>query len=486
MMPRLLVITALLIATVGTVAAADLPPLRGAGAIDTEAALAAVARAREAASRDEHAPSARAFIDGLNHDGRLVGDVADELAFQKLWNEEQDKAVFYFRRYLARHGGAAGRDVRLGLALAYSWSGRQGDAAAVYRGLLAENPDDEEARLGLGRALIWDNRLHEGYQVLLTAERRRPASGPQRSASAFLLTVLDEYDPHAEIAWSVTRDSDELTVRRLGAVVRTNVRNILVEAGGGVARLTQDGRPDITVPRMRAGVIAPLAPHWTLHAYGWLDRYRSDGPLTAGGGELDRARLGADAWLTWLPAPRMRLDLGAGSHPVETYDAIDRDVHYEPVSLSADWRWARRWTLSGSGEVASYSDGNRRSRASMRLSWRRDGAWTLTAGPVAYYMDYTTPYPGGYWAPDWVRNASLAAAVKRHWGRVAVRLDGSWGLEMEQGAEAISVGGAAGHVGWRVATGWLLAADISHSRSRLASDSGYNRTALGVRVRALF
>ena len=485
-MTRLMVIAALLIAIAGTVAAADLPPLRGTGAIDTDAAWAAVARARKAAARDEHAPAAGAFIDGLNHDARLVGDVADELAFQKLWNEEQDKAVFYFRRYLARHGGAGGRDVRLGLALAYSWSGRQGEAAAVYRELLAANPADEEARLGLGRALIWDNRLHEGYQVLLAVERHRPASGPERGASAFLLTVLDEYDPHAEVAWTVTRDSDELTIDRLDAVVRTNAGRVLVEAGGGVAWLAQDGRPDITVPRLRAGVVAPLAARWTLHAYGWLDLYRSDGPLTAGGEELDRTRPGADAWLTWLPAARLRLDLGAGSHPVQTYEAIDRDVHYEPASLSADWRVTRRWTLSGSGETAWYSDGNRRRRGAARLSWRHDGAWALTLGPAAYYMDYTTPYPGGYWAPDWVRNASLTATVKRRWGRVAVGLDGSWGLEKEQGAEAITVGGAAAHVGWRLAPGWLVAVDASRSRSRLASDSGYERTVLGVRMRALF
>ena len=71
-----------------------------------------------------------------------------------MWREDAEKSIFYFRRYLARHPGQENRDVRKGLALAYSWSGRQKEAIALYRELVAEDPSDGGARIGLARSLI--------------------------------------------------------------------------------------------------------------------------------------------------------------------------------------------------------------------------------------------------------------------------------------------------------------------------------------------
>jgi hypothetical protein len=48
------------------------------------------------------------------------------------------------------------------------------------------------------------------------------------------------------------------------------------------------------------------------------------------------------------------------------------------------------------------------------------------------------------------------------------------------------VGGVHGHLGWRLAPGWLVSGDLAYSRSRFTSDSGYNRTTATVRLRALF
>ena len=53
-------------------------------------ALHVSAAAREAAGRDDHDEASEAFIAALLHDGRLVAAVGDELAYQKLWNEDHE------------------------------------------------------------------------------------------------------------------------------------------------------------------------------------------------------------------------------------------------------------------------------------------------------------------------------------------------------------------------------------------------------------
>jgi hypothetical protein len=59
-------------------------------------------------------------------------------------------------------------------------------------------------------------------------------------------------------------------------------------------------------------------------------------------------------------------------------------------------------------------------------------------------------------------------------------------LEEETGADAITVGGANGRVGWRFARDWLLGAEAGWSQSSFSSASGYNRTVLSLDVRAFF
>ncbi len=456
----------------------------GVHVINTPAAWREIDAAREAAGHDAHAASAAAFIRGLNHDARLVGEVCDELAFQKLWLEQHDRAIFYFRRYLARHPGEVNRDARKGLALAYSWSGRQGLAIDMYRRLVEEDPGDLDARLGFGRSLIWGNHLHEGFHVLRGLEIEHPDD--DHGAGDFLLTTLDSYEPHVDIRWDGIRDSDDLTIHRYTVRGRANVGEALPEVGAGVAFIAQSEEPDVTAPRFQAGLVAPLAHTVTLHAYGWVDHLTSDGALPTTGESLDWTRLGGDGWLTWQPLARLRLDLGASSQVVETYVAFGEHLHYEPLSLSADWRFARQWTLSGAGQYASYSDDNTRRRGSLQLWWKHTGAWDLAVGPGIYVMDYTHPYPGGYWAPEGVRNATMAAKIAHHWARLAIAVDGSYGVEKETDADAIAVGGIHGHVGWRFVPGWLLGLDAAHSRSRFTSDSGYHRTTGTVAIRALF
>lgn len=481
--PQHLVLAGMLLAACHALAQAPADTTR---VLDPATAWDHVAAAREAAGQDRHESAARTYIDALVNDARLVPTVADELAYQKLWREDAQKAIFYFRRYLARHPDQPNRDVRKGLALAYSWSGRQREAIDLYRQLVAEDPADGSARLGLGRSLIWDNRLHEGARVLLALEAAPDTDpGSRREATRFLRTVLDEYDTTLDLRWGLVHDSDDLTIHRLTGKGRTHLGSVLVELQAGYGWYDQPDSAGVTAPRLGLGLVAPLARNWQIHAYGWVDRFqrRFDADTRA---DLDWTFVGADAWLTWLATNRLRLDLGAGRQAMESLIALEREIRLDQVNLSADWRLNRAFTLSGSGQYGELSDGNIRHRAGAGLYWRREGRLELRLGPTFTYMDHTQEYPGGYWSPSVVRNLGATARAIRRWDRVVIRIEGAVGQETETGSDTITVGSVTGHLGWRVAPRWHLGVEAGHSRSRFESASGYNRTSMGLSIKALF
>jgi len=456
--------------------------------INPERAQEDVAAARQAAGRDAHHDAVSLYLDALANDATLVPTVAQEIAYQQLWREDAEKSIFYFKRYLARHPNQPNREVRGGLALAYSWSGRQREAINLYRELVAEDPGDGGTRIGLGRSLIWNNQLREGFGVVRGVEEEfAPDSGPGRESSEFILTVLDGYTPHLDVRADASWDSDDLDIYRLTATgTFTVLENNLVQVIPIYELYRQPGNPDITNLKPSAGFVAPLAHNWALHAYGWLDRFRSDAPLFGGPAKLDWNRFGGDFWFTWMAAPRLRVDFGGTSKAVDTFAALNDHIGYQQANLSASWRFARHFSLGATGQFADYSDDNRKQKGMARLDWRREGRWTVIAGPVLTYMDFSIPYPGQYWAPAWVRNGSIEATLMTRTSRMTFKFNGSVGQEQELGSDAHTVGGASARVGWRFRANWLVAGEGGYSKSSFSSASGYSRTFANLSFRAFF
>jgi tetratricopeptide (TPR) repeat protein len=455
--------------------------------IDPAAAWAAVAAAREEAAADRHHDAARGYLEALAHDARLVPDIVDELAYQKLWREDAEKAVFYFRRYLARHPEEPDRDARKGLALALSWSGRQPEAVALYRELVSEDPGDASVRLGLGRSLIWNNELNAGFARLRGVENDEPDSvAAGREVRRFLLQVLDGYTTPGEVRLDASWDSDDLDIYRLtlgGAW--TIAGNKLLQVMPAAAWYRQPNRPGVRAPKLTLGLVAPLDHRWSLHAYASLEHLTSHGPIREGQ-ELDWLVPGGDAWLTWLATHRLRLDLGVNGQPIETIDAFAREVYAGGGSVSADWRLSRHLTLGAVGQLADYSDSNTKRYGRALLSWRQEGFVEWRVGPSLTYLDFELPYPGGYWSPDWMRNVSLELQVATLLERWALRAEARYGREKEIGSDTIGVGGGSLHAGYRFAPSALIAAELGYSKSRFATASGYSRTFASLALRFFF
>ncbi len=471
------------------VAADAVPAQPDTNIINNRLAWQKVAEARDAAQKESHHEAVADYLEALANDASLVETVAQEIAYQKLWREDADKAVFYFKRYLARHPDEINRDVRKGLAQAYSWSGRQKEAIVLYRQLVDEDGNDGAARLGLGRSLIWNNELREGYDVVRSLEDEFPAgSAPGRESSDFLLTVMDSYTTHMDVRGTGSWDSDGLDIYRATADFHLEVLgNKLLQVAPTATLFQMPDRPDVFSPKMQFGLVGTLARNWSFHAYAWLEHFRSSEPITdAATDKLNWTRPGGDFWLTWIALPRLRVDFGGSNLAVETYPAFAKHLNFNQASVSADWRFARKFTLGGAGIFGDYSDGNTRRSGSAHLFWNREGKLKIMTGPTFTYMDYTDPYPGGYWAPDWVRNGSWRLLLVTRHGRMTFKLDGSVGLEQELGSDALTVAGISGRWGWRLADRTFLSAEAGYSRSRFSSASGYNRKFVGLSLKAMF
>lgn len=457
--------------------------------INTRLAWQKVAEARDAAGKESHHEAVADYLEALASDARLVKTVAQEIAYQKLWREDADKAIFYFKRYLARHPDEINRDVRKGLAQAYSWSGRQKEAIVLYRQLVAEDRSDGAARLGLGRSLIWNNELKEGYRVVRSIENEFPAgSAPGRESSDFLLTVMDSYTTHMDLRGTGSWDSDGLDIYRTTADLHFQVLgNKLLEVAPTGTLYQMPDKANIFSPKLQFGLVGTMARNWSFHVYAWIEHFRSREPISnTATDELKWTRPGGDFWITWIAMPRLRMDFGGSNMVVETYPAFDNHLYFNQASVSADWRFARKFTLGAVGIYGDYSDGNTKRSGSAHLYWNREGKVKIMTGPTFTYMDFTDPYPGGYWAPDWVRNGSWRLLLETRRGRMTFKLDGSVGLEQELGSDALTVAGAAARWGWRLGDRTLVSAEAGYSRSRFTSASGYNRKFVGLNFKAMF
>ncbi len=447
------------------------------------------AEPRPGAALAAAAPGAEAEAEAWTEVGaRADADVAAlrERAFAALWREDTPRAIACFREYLATPAGAGDREAQRGLALACAWDGRQAEAQARYRDLLAADPDDGESRVGLGRSLLWDNRLRAGWRELVTAAA---ATDPATAAAAadVQLAALDGYAAPLEVTAAWSWDSDDLDIARLTVAGAAHAgRGVLLQVLPGRTWYRQPGQPDADATRLGLGLAAGLGRGLALHAFGTAERYASGGDLPATGAPLDWDRVGGDAWLTWLPAPRWRADLGAASQAVETYLGFGRELERRQASLSLERRLPGGWSVAASATHGDYTDGNRSDLLVARAGWRRDGRCLWEVGAVGRRLDFRTPYPGAYWAPDWLGSGGLEASLQARRGDCTFRLGGSLAREKEAGAAAITVGAATGRLGWRFAPGWLLALEAGWSQSALSTASGYHRTSLGAGLRAFF
>lgn len=527
----------------------------GAAFADDEAtAWDLVYKARMAASDDKHRASINFYLSAIEKNPAVLSEVAIELAHQYTWAELPELAIYWYEYTLLDTllGKPRNLDAELGIARALAWDDRLADSDAHYRKLLADSgdrkndvltgwaktrswqrdyvsaeemyrevlandPDNKDARLGLAEVTLW--------------------SGHPRDAQAMYQDVLDDYPDDAEVIRGLARAQSaagrpDVALKTLGAAAtgdefasefksidkagsinnsntllyRDNTtdgdyRAVIVLLGMDVAnltrigveytkgRMTQDGRPDtdrdqIMVPmsqRFSESLAINLSP-----GYQWN---RFD-PVTIPPSTEPRDQFDLfvwDAWGTWMPKDRVRLDLANSRQTLTIPQTVFRQIDLTTTSLGLDWRMSPRVIGYLVPSYRTYSDGNSRLAIGQRLDWTtplRLPVWsfnTIVLYQTFEYFEFAEELDHGYYNPP--KFAQLMGGVRliTDIGRrlnlnIAVALGSQREGDLEEWA---STGAFEAEARFQVSGNGFLRAGYIHSGSRL-------RTADGFRAKGFF
>lgn len=342
------------------------------------------------------------------------------------------------------------------------------EAEALYREIVAEEPQSRAARLGLARVVMWQGRYAEAIRLfdaiqpadVETLEGRATAaywSGDFRTAAREFRRVL-ELDPQRE-----------LSRRSLGEIESVARPTQKVTIG-----LTRDDQPfDALVAEASATFFSDPLTEWS---------------VTTGGSRLDAERLG-DASASFLRIGnqtrfgrvRLAADAGAMRFPDgETGFIGGASVNVRPFTLSIErraelaaatsirthatstttslrWDLARAWLASAEVSHRRYFDDNSGWSA---VAWGvaplwREGSWTFWGGLSAAARDtdesrftitaiasvledgafryqYRAEYDP-YWTPNDLIEGRVVAAIERRWDRGSLKLQADGGYARDRG-----------------------------------------------------
>jgi tetratricopeptide (TPR) repeat protein len=492
---------------------------------------ALVERAREAAAADRHAEAIELFRSACELDSTLCGELGKELGLQYTWNDQAHEALPWFEAYIAVHptdiegllGYAralswdgrheeslvlyrsveemypASLEARIGEARVVSWMDRNAEAERLYRSVLESHPESLEARLGLAQVVNWQGRHREARELyreileespgngealtgLATAERWLGRNDRARAVLGGLLNGGDggmlaeierEVSPFVRTDYGVSSDSDELVIHRLEAGV-SFYPDDLTSIGFFAGRISmrQDDRPRITIESLSL----------RLHR-----RVNEDFAFTCDFSPVITTIFDTstfDAWLTWTPVWRLRMDFSAYRTLIETPLSITREVTANGANVGADLRISERLLATGLIDRRRYADGNYRNLWSAHLTWR------ALRSPVALFLvpgyrgfAFSRWEDNGYYSPEEYHNLGcgirIRASVKR---ALAFVLEGRVSEEKEGGGDFFTVGSFRTEIEFRATERISLGGEFFTSNSRLAGEAGYDRTLGGVFV----
>jgi thioredoxin-like negative regulator of GroEL len=492
---------------------------------DDRSAAELVSAARAAAQADRNQEAAELFAAALARDPALRGTILREYADQLTWSGRARQAIPLYEEVIARQPGSAeAQQARVGLALAYSWTDRHGQAIREYRAVLATDPANQDARLGIIRSTGWRDRFREQQRLaehflgehpgnpaaqLLLARGAWGAGRPDR-AEATVLALLREEPGHEEaealladirlaqrprvrVDGTGSRQVDGLAIASLA----TSFTRPL--AGGrsaaGVSLHTVSYRPDATAQHAVAGglegvnVVRPTLHgrhrlgDWTeLNAHVATDIVRFNG-----GAEESWTTPTLSAWLTMWPGDLWRLDLSANRRTLDNVRSLAARVAEATAGASADFNPSELTRLTGRASASSYTDGNARWKAEAEFMQRVLQQPRLQLGARGNVFRFREVLSNGYFNPDRYRSLS---ALTHAWGRLGEAtywdLDGSYGWEWVEPGESKPLWSGAGRLVWVASERVEVEVRLNHFSSLLASSSGFERTTVGLGVQVLW
>ncbi len=331
---------------------------------------------------------------------RQLAAAGDDLKARKgearilLWLDRSDEAAARYRDILASH--PLDKEAQVGLARALDSGGRHLAASSQYSLLAADDPGlARDIRVERARSLRWAGLEDQALEVL------GDAGG--ESASILRGRLMQETTSHLRAEFESSWDSDDLDVDALSLGWQQRFAgNTYLDVAARGSRLEQnaeriDGRQLLARLGTRLGD-ASNGLFWPALTLGVRDY---DGWQTA-------------AWKLqgkWIPADLWRVDLEAGNEVVENIESIRNEVSLDYLSVSADWRFAPRWSATLGVAGLRFDDGNRRTKLVGRIDrlvLARQPRLVLGIEGMGF-NDSDPEIDRGYYNPERYRELKLAA-----------------------------------------------------------------------------
>jgi tetratricopeptide (TPR) repeat protein len=357
--------------------------------------------------------------------------------------EDQERALEILRERM----GMEPEDMalRLRFARVLAWTGREADAADVLDGLLVDAPDSAEGWALLGDLRRWDGARLDAAEAYDRALHLEPAQeqalvGREALRVATERAIWSGEDPGVGPTLIYFRDSEgfrrlELSAR--GSLLREGREGLGLRTG---FRRVDGTRPDGFADHEVGGFVE-------LELYRWWRQGTVRGSVTLGGERLGSGGLepivGAALEAGQLSGWNLEATYRHGrAYPIlSTLESVDPLVRADRVAVSVNGRPARRWSLSGEGDVASLRGAEVSTwRLGLGASVHRDLTPALRVGLASRVLTFTEAAPVPlerrlYWDPEvfWTTTVpvELRTTDTTPWSAYA-RLSSGMGLVRER------------------------------------------------------
>jgi tetratricopeptide (TPR) repeat protein len=501
-----------------------------------------ISEAREAARKDRNGESADLFERAIAEDSTLRDEVLHEYADQLTFSGKAEQAVPLYREVLARPELPESERfaVSRGLALALAWSGRNREAIQAYSQVLDKQPDNFDALIMRGKVRMWsrDYSLAEddfraalaidsgNSEALKALAETQSYAGHQRDALATLGRL-----PKGENA------SDQLFLARTQLWVgrpqaaRENLSKVLAIEPNDPAALyllqqSERALRPLTEVSARYSDQSDSSDFWQIS--GWQTFWPSESETVGLGydgfffdpsdpalavdvhrpavsvrsrlsdsfeikGQLGltvtesaavaRHRATWNAWGTYAPSDRMRIDAGFNRSTLDNATSNLLGIYSDTVSASVDFGSDAAWKLSLRGAHSDFSDGNGRNWWQTELRRRIGWEPNLFIGARYTHFEFDEQLRNGYFNPERLDSIELTSQA---WGKLGAfwyDLRGTIGHEDERSEGGKLVYSGEARLTYDLDRSWQIEGYINSFSSRIDAPGGFSRTTTGLTLR---
>lgn len=403
----------------------------------------------------------------------------------RAWNGDYDAALAHFAALQALPEPPPSAEIERAEVL--SWAGRTAEAEAAFQRILEREPENARALRGLARSYRWSGQLAKAdraYQQSLELEddeKAREELDAMRAGPRWLLENDTAYFSDSDEFHKYR--SEVLATRKLDydTALRARLRFTAVD---------QNQRND------QRGWNGTLG----------LERrfpHKLRAALDLGGIEWDHARdrFTGRAELGWSAPTGGSLTFSLTHGDLLAYtgdvDAIDAGIASTALRASIWQPISEAWAVYASGEIAFFSDDNRRHSIGASLDYQPWQGWdlffSLGADWAGYSRDPADPNkppdsngvrPNLYYSPDDDLSIALSARLTQPLGlgfEAWIRPSIGYGYAREDGFTGESMNfGVEGGPRWRHASGFWIGLEGHYARTQRAD--GYNHHGAGLAV----